>query len=92
MNIRLLAAGTGIGEMGHSKVFLNRKFGPRVRLGLILTDAVLEPDEMMEANSICNLCGRCVKECPGNAIPPVKDKRISVNINSNKVSWGDVQM
>lgn len=92
MNIRLMAAGTAIGEMGHSKVFLNRKFGPRVRLGLILTDAVLEPDEMMEANSICNLCGRCVKECPGNAIPPVKEKRINVNINGNKVSWGDVQM
>lgn len=94
MHIRLMGVGAGIGEMGHSKVFLTPEFGPRVRLGLILTDAVLEPDPLLEPYTICNLCGKCVTGCPGNAIPPVKakDKRLTVTIGGKKYSWGDVHM
>ncbi len=94
MNIRLMGVGAGVGEMGHSKVFLSPKYGPRVRLGLILTDAELEPDSMITPGTICNRCGRCVRECPGNAIPPVKatDQRINIKIGDMPVSWGDVHM
>ena len=38
-SIRVIAAGCGLGEIGWSKVFLTKKYGPRVRLGLIFTDA-----------------------------------------------------
>jgi epoxyqueuosine reductase QueG len=69
-SVRLIAAGTGVGEIGHSKVFLNKKFGPRLRLGLIFTDAELEPDPILDTGTICTHCGACVRECPGNAIPP----------------------
>jgi ferredoxin len=93
-NIRLMGVGAGVGEMGHSKVFLNPKFGPRVRLGCILTDAQLEPDPIIEPGTICNKCGRCVRDCPGNAIPPVKDKDklLHVDIGGKDISWGDVHM
>lgn len=93
-NIRLIGVGAGVGEMGHSKVFLNPKFGPRVRLGSILTDAELEPDPIIEPGTICNSCGRCVRECPGNAIPPITDpdKKLTVNIGGKDISWGDVDM
>lgn len=93
-NIRLMGVGAGIGEMGHSKVFLTKKFGPRVRLGCILTDAELEPDPIIESGTICNKCGRCVRECPGNAIPPVddEDKKITVRIGGKEISWGNVHM
>ncbi len=93
-NIRLMAVGAGLGEMGHSKVFLSPIFGPRVRLGSILTDAELEPDPIIEPGSICNKCGRCVRECPGDAIPPVndKEKKVEVKIGGKKISWGDVNM
>ena len=37
-SVRIIAAGCGLGEIGFSKVFLTKKFGPRVRLGLIFTD------------------------------------------------------
>ncbi len=94
MQIRLMGVGAGVGEMGHSKVFMTPEFGPRVRLGLILTDAELEPDPIIEPRSICNMCGKCVKDCPGNAIPPVKekDKRIKVHIGDKTIEWGDVHM
>ncbi len=92
-SIRLIAAGCGLGEIGYSKVFLTKKFGPRVRLGLIFTDCELEPDPIMSTGDICIHCGACVRECPGNAIPPVKDKRyLNVDYGEKSVWYGDVQM
>ena len=93
-SVRLIAAGTGLGEVGYSKVFLTKKFGPRVRLGLIFTDAVLEPDPIMETGTLCIHCGACVRECPGNAVPSLKEenKRIEVDFGEKKVWYGDVQM
>ena len=93
-NIRLMAVGAGLGEMGHAKVFLSRKFGPRVRLGSIITDAELEPDPIIPPGTICNKCGRCVKECTGNAVPEIKDKDklITVKIGGVDISWADVDM
>lgn len=91
---RVIAAGCGLGEIGWSKVFLTKKFGPRVRIGLIFTDCVLEPDPILDTGTICLHCGACVRACPGNAIPPVtdKDKRVSVTFNKKKIWYGDVQM
>lgn len=92
-SIRYLAAGTGLGEIGWSKVFLSKKFGPRCRLGCILTDAVLEPDEMVESGSICIKCGACQRRCPGNAIPSVKSgKTVEIEIGGKKIVFGDVHM
>lgn len=94
MSIRLIAAGCGLGEIGHSKVFLNKKFGPRVRLGLIFTDAALEPDPILDTGAICTHCGACQRECPGNAIPSVKDenKRVTIDYGEKKVYYGNVHM
>ena len=91
---RVIAAGCGLGEIGYSKVFLTKKFGPRVRVGLIFTDAVLEPDPILDTGDICIHCGACVRACPGNAIPPVKDekKRLTVDFGEKKVWYGDVRM
>ncbi|MDD4689575.1 MAG: hypothetical protein PHE51_07500 [Eubacteriales bacterium] len=93
-SIRLIAAGTGVGEIGHSKVFLNKKFGPRLRLGLIFTDAELEPDPILDTGDICSHCGACVRECPGNAIPPVRDldNRVEIDYGEKKVYYGNVHM
>ena len=94
-SIRLIAAGCGLGEVGFSKVFLTKKFGPRVRLGLIFTDCELEPDPILDTGTLCMHCGACAKECPGNAIPSVRDpnKRLEVHFGEEKSIWyGDVQM
>ena len=93
-SIRLIAAGCGLGEIGFSKVFLTKKYGPRVRLGLIFTDAVLEPDPILDTGDICLHCGACARECPGNAVPDVRDKekRIEIDYGEKKVWYGDVRM
>ena len=93
-SVRVIAAGCGLGEIGFSKVFLTKKFGPRVRLGLIFTDAELEPDPILDTGDICIHCGACQRECPGNAVPSVKDpaKRLEVDFGEKKIWYGDVHM
>lgn len=93
INVRIAGVACGVGEMGWSKVFLTKKFGPRVRLGTILTDAELEPDPLMEPGTLCNRCMRCVKDCPGGAIPkPNERPTIKIQIEDKTYEWGDVHM
>jgi epoxyqueuosine reductase len=91
--IRIAAAAAGLGEIGWSKVFLTKRFGPRQRLGMILTDAELEPDPMMAPGTICNRCMACVGDCPGHCIPHARDKQtVSIEIEGQTIEWGDVDM
>ncbi|HPO91548.1 MAG TPA: hypothetical protein P5270_05100 [Victivallales bacterium] len=93
LNVRIAAVACGLGEIGWSKVFIHPKFGPRVRIGTILTDAELEPDPLIKAGTLCNRCMRCVKDCPGNAIPKIGEKAtIKIKIEDQEYEWGDVHM
>ena len=59
----------------------------------ILTDVELEPDPMIEPGTLCIRCGKCVSECPGNAVPPIKEENaIHINVGGKDISWGDVKM
>lgn len=87
ISMRLAAAAAGLGELGHSKVFLTPEFGPRQRFAVILTDAKLEPDPLYEG-ALCDDCMRCVYHCPGQAIG--QEKTISVEIEGRTLSWADL--
>jgi len=58
---------SGLGTVGKSGLFLSYKFGPRVRLGTILTDY---PFGVVNAKpeSICGDCRLCGDSCPAMAI------------------------
>ncbi len=91
--IRIAAVAAGLGECGWSKVFLTRRFGPRQRLGMILTDAELEPDPLVEPNSICTLCMACAQVCGGHAIPHINENKfVEIQIEDKTYRWGDVDM
>lgn len=90
--IRIAGVAAGVGEIGWSKVFLTKKFGPRQRLHAIITDMPLEPDPLVEPGSICDRCMLCVQGCPG-AIPHKNEgKSISIEIEGRKYEWADVDM
>ena len=92
IHVRIAAMACGLGEIGWSKVFLHPVYGPRVRIGTILTDAVLEADPLIKPGTICKRCMRCVPTCPGNAIPPRNGPKITIKIDDQEYSWGDVHM
>ena len=90
VNLRIAAYLSGLGEIGWSKMFLTSRFGPRQRVGLVLTEAELEPDPVMKPGTLCNKCMACVKQCPGGAIPA--DRSVKVKLGGYDVEWADVDM
>lgn len=90
--IRIAGVAAGVGEIGWSKVFLTKQYGPRQRLAAILTDLDLEPDPLVEPGSICRMDMKCVSGCPG-AIPHVKEgKFVEIRIEDKVYRWADVDM
>ena len=90
INLRIAGFLCGLGEIGYSKMLLTPEFGPRVRVGIIITDLELEPDPIMEPGTLCNRCMACVRECPGGCIPA--DRTIKENVGGYELEWADVDM
>jgi ferredoxin len=90
VNLRIAAFLCGLGEIGYSKMLLTPEFGPRVRVGIIITELELEPDPIIEPGTLCNRCMACVRECPGGCIPA--DRTVKANVGGYDLEWADVDM
>jgi len=88
IHLRTAAYLCGLGEIGMSKMFLSPQFGPRNRVGVVLTDVELEPDPIYDGPQLCNKCGACVKACPGHCFDT--DKKVKVNLAGHEVEWIDL--
>jgi epoxyqueuosine reductase len=75
VSLRHAAVEAGLGEIGLNRLLLTRRFGPRVRLGTVLTTAPLKSDNRF-TEKLCNDCGECVKACPAGAI--TEDGKVDV--------------
>ena len=53
----------GLGTIGMNHTLLTRKYGPRIRLVSVITDAVTAPDPVV-TEELCIRCRRCVMKCP----------------------------
>lgn len=85
--MKLLAFAAGLGNIGHSGMFLTPEFGPRQKFSCVITDAPLEPDPLCQ-EEICDRCMKCVKECPAGAIS--EKEKVSVRIAGRRVEWARV--
>ncbi len=90
IHLRIAAYLCGLGEIGMSKMFLSPQFGPRCRVGVILTDVELEPDPIYDGPRLCNRCMACAKACPGGCFDT--DKTVKVNLAGHEVEWLDLDM
>jgi len=75
----------GLGEIGYHGEILTPEFGPRQRWQMIITDAVIEQDDILQEN-ICMQCGKCADVCPLGAIEGEK----AVEICGRKMNVGTV--
>lgn len=90
VDFRIAAFAAGLGEIGYSKVFLTPEFGPRQRFVLLMTDAPLQPDPIVEPGTICDRCLACVRECSGEAISADEVERIEVA--GRTIKWGKLDV
>lgn len=88
IHLRIAAYLAGLGEIGYSKMFLSPEFGPRQRIGVVLTEMELEPDPLYDGPKLCNKCMACVRCCPGKAISAVKT--VKVELAGRTVEWGEL--
>jgi len=68
MSFKVAAYEAGIGVFGRPGIIITPEYGPRVNLGVVLTDAKLKPDERMTNFNPCKNCTDCVELCPVEAI------------------------
>jgi len=86
----LLARDAGLGEIGRNGLLITPQHGPRVRLGVVTTDLPLVADSPVDFGiaQFCMDCEKCVKTCPGKAIPsgppPVIDGNERWRINAEE--------
>ncbi len=86
--LKVCAYLSGLGEIGYSGMFLTPEFGPRQLFAVIITDAPLEPDTIMEPGIICDRCMECVKMCPAKAIS--EKEIVHLDIAGRKIEWAKV--
>ncbi len=91
IQLRIASFLCGLGEIGYSKMLLTPEFGPRQRVGIVITEAELEPDPLYpdtDGPQLCNKCMACVRDCPGEAIS--REETIKVTLAGHDVEWGEI--
>lgn len=68
LSLKHSAVLAGLGVIGRNNILTNNRFGNLIKLGLILTDAVLESDPVAEYSFCRDSCNLCIKNCPVSAI------------------------
>ncbi len=66
---RIAAYLAGIGWIGKSGCLITQRYGPRIRLGTVLTSAPLQVDKPLDIS--CGKCNLCMQTCPAQAIKGV---------------------
>ena len=80
LDFKWVAEESGVGTVGLELNLLTPDYGLRVYIGVVMTDAVLEPTPRLEKNLCPGMaCGRCAVICPVQAIPLRAPLRTSVN-------------
>jgi reductive dehalogenase len=66
-----IAYDAGLGELGRNGYLISKKFGARIRLGVVTTNLPLVPDKPVSfgVRQFCDKCFKCAVNCPSSSIP-----------------------
>lgn len=64
---KMVATRAGLGWIGKTDLFINKTFGPRLRLTSILINPLIQPEATPVDSSRCGTCNICVSSCPAGA-------------------------
>ena len=75
LDFKWVAEESGVGTVGLELNLLTPDYGPRVYIGVVLTDAPLEPTPKLKTHLCPGMkCGRCAAICPTKAIPLIASR------------------
>ena len=65
-----IAVEAGLGELGRNGYLITKEFGPRVRISIITTNALLKTDQPIDlgVQHFCEVCKKCARLCPSKSI------------------------
>ncbi len=66
VSAKALARAAGLGWIGKNLLLINPRYGSRIRIASVLTNAPLQADPIVPFR--CGTCTRCVEACPVEAI------------------------
>ncbi len=89
-DFRYAAVACGLGEIGLGGEVLTPRFGPRQRFAMIITDAELASDRLLD-QPVCTRCGRCIAICPLQALDGQKLTAVTVGGKSMPVATCDTK-
>jgi epoxyqueuosine reductase QueG len=79
LSYKHVAEAAGLGSFGRHSLLVTPQFGPRVRLGCLLTEAELTPTPHL-SDGLCDQCNNCIAACPSKALSePEGDAAYSIN-------------
>lgn len=84
VSLKHLAHKSGLGVFGRNQLLYNPQIGNLMKLGAVLTDAILEPDDVIETEICSPTCNLCEKNCPSNAISSVGVEQKKCRLNTEK--------
>lgn len=67
ISVKHAAVLAGLGSLGKSTLFLNKRYGNRLGLSALLTDLVILPDAI-EPSLCLPGCHKCIDACPSHAL------------------------
>ena len=68
VSIKHCAELAGLGRIGKNTLLVTPEYGNMVWLNAIISDAILEADEMLPDNPCISNCTLCIDSCPVNAL------------------------
>ncbi len=72
---RQAAIAAGLGVKGMNNLLVTPEFGPRVRLGSMITTAEFDFEPRNLPEVVCRKCMKCVEICPVKAIDPERENQ-----------------
>ncbi len=86
-----MAIDAGLGELGRQGILITPKYGPRVRLAKVITDLQMAIDLPISfgVKEFCDVCMKCAKDCPSQAIlhGGQIDKSNNISNNPGVMKW-----
>lgn len=68
LSFKLAAYEAGIGVYGRPGIIITPEYGPQVNIGVVLSDALLQPSGRLKDFDPCSNCEVCVEVCPVKAL------------------------